>query len=529
MLVPSALVLCVLVAPVDEPPRQHPPAPVPAPDVSPGPKPAPIVTVDASSLPSCGTAEAIAWRAEHLDRLRRSTADVSPRRPRSVVPPAAPRREAPGVVTGADLFAYEDTNALLQQPFDFGVAVPFMIEAANALVAAHGDSFDFVGFLTNYDPGQILSVFYSPISNDVQGIGQSLFDDSVALGVDGAAIQGLIMMWDINSTTLQPGAGPDAFITRMFLAHEFEHRYAVFLPPLVGGQKMQGEFFTCGREFHWHRNLDGQGSAMEMSDWVGVGPATLFQSSMGFNNDIVGGAWSYLDLYLMGYVSGAEMDAGVSELRYMDTSDCSSPYFGTITPFGSAQIQSVAGARVPSSATSPKDFRAGWVMFHLPGDPPDQPERDKAAAILNQLTLDWSVGTLGRGTLDNTLPARSGFADLRNGLDGTQGVPLLAGVGNLAGGSTVDLELTDGLPSGAASLVLGFSSVNAPFKLGVFVPSPDVILPNLPLAPDGSLAFGFTWPTGIPAGFQTFWQYWLMDPAGPVGWSASNAIVGTTP
>ncbi len=45
-------------------------------------------------------------------------------------------------------------------------------------------------------------------------------------------------------------------------------------------------------------------------------------------------------------------------------------------------------------------------MIHQPGDLPSAAELDKALAILEQQMIDWTVSTLGRGTMVHSL-----FAD----------------------------------------------------------------------------------------------------------------------
>ena len=121
------------------------------------------------------------------------------------------------------------------------------------------------------------------------------------------------------------------------------------------------------------------------------------------------------------------------------------------------------------------------------------------------------------------------WTDLRNGLAGVQGVPTLAGDGTLIGGTNTSIELNGSVPSGSATLVLGVNQIDAAFKQGVLVPSPDVIIPGLPLDGTGGLAFQFGWPTGLPSQTSLFWQFWIPDAAGPVGFAASNGLESTTP
>jgi len=46
---------------------------------------------------------------------------------------------------------------------------------------------------------------------------------------------------------------------------------------------------------------------------------------------------------------------------------------------------------------------------------------------------------------------------------------------------------------------------------------------------DGNLALSSTWPSGLPSGVALYQQYWISDPAGPFGLSASNGVSITTP
>ena len=98
------------------------------------------------------------------------------------------------------------------------------------------------------------------------------------------------------------------------------------------------------------------------------------------------------------------MDAGNSELRYVDDWDCvSGDYYGPISTFSSADVIAAAGPRVPDSTTEDKHYRTGWIMIHLPQDPPSAAELAKAIAIHEQQQIDWRLSSLGRGTMDNSL------------------------------------------------------------------------------------------------------------------------------
>jgi len=121
------------------------------------------------------------------------------------------------------------------------------------------------------------------------------------------------------------------------------------------------------------------------------------------------------------------------------------------------------------------------------------------------------------------------WTNLGGGLVGTAGVPVLAGHGPLLEGHPASLELTGALPSGTATLVIGLSVLNAPFKGGTMVPDTDVLVPGLPLDASGAITLGATWPAGVPSGFGTWYQAWIADAAGPKGFAASNGVVGVAP
>lgn len=333
-----------------------------------------------------------------------------PDRSQRAVAPAAPIARGagdPGCVTTSQFFPFEDTNELLLTNFNNSQMLNLMFDAAEELIAAHGDNFDFIGYWVNFVPHhQVGGAFYAGIFNDVQGIGLSVFDNRPFTISNTDEVEGIVMMWNINTESWVPGDGPEADWVRLVLGQEFEHRFGMFLPPLADGRSLQGDN-VCGRQFHWSFHVDGQGSSMEILEWVGENPAEvelIDTFPLNFNTDIPGGVWSYTDLYLMGYVSPQEMDAGNSELRYMDDWTCDAPtYFGPISHFDSSDIIQTAGERIPDSLGEDKDFRTGWIVIHLPGAEPYQAELEKAAAILNQHTIDWAHSTLGLGTMDNTL------------------------------------------------------------------------------------------------------------------------------
>jgi hypothetical protein len=119
------------------------------------------------------------------------------------------------------------------------------------------------------------------------------------------------------------------------------------------------------------------------------------------------------------------------------------------------------------------------------------------------------------------------FVDVGGALAGT-GTPMLSAAGLMLVGHPIGFLIDGGTPGGAAVLVIGLSSIAAPFKGGTLVPHPDLLIP-LALNGSGKLALGFTWPAGVPSGAAVWSQVWLPDAQGPQGYAASNGLKITTP
>ena len=81
----------------------------------------------------------------------------------------------------------------------------------------------------------------------------------------------------------------------------------------------------------------------------------------------------------------------------------------------------------------------------------------------------------------------------------------------------------------AATLVLGLSELQLPFKGGVLVPAPDVLVSGLVTDASGNWAASFTWPSGVPTGLALTFQAWLPDPAAVAGLAASDGLRATQP
>jgi len=184
--------------------------------------------------------------------------------------------------------------------------------------------------------------------------------------------------------------------------------------------------------------------------------------------------------------------------------------------------------------------KTGALLMTLPGDQPGD-MFGKGLAAAGDVNADGADDlVVGAWSADGPAGADAGLVrvytgklplmtNLGQGLAGTAGVPLLVGAGTLLAGDPVTLALSNALPGGSATLVLGLSALGAPFKGGTMVPALDVLLPGLPLGGGGAFTLQASWPTGIPSGTAMFLQAWIADPAGPQGFAASNGVVGLAP
>ncbi len=110
-------------------------------------------------------------------------------------------------------------------------------------------------------------------------------------------------------------------------------------------------------------------------------------------------------------------------------------------------------------------------------------------------------------------------------LAGSRGSPCFTGSGSLLPGQVSNWTLSNARPGAPAFWVWGLSEINAPFRGGVFVPSPDVLVP-LNTGATGQLDFSGALPAGLPSGTELSWQWWISDPTGPRGLTASNGLRG---
>lgn len=131
--------------------------------------------------------------------------------------------------------------------------------------------------------------------------------------------------------------------------------------------------------------------------------------------------------------------------------------------------------------------------------------------------------------LAHWLQGAYGFSTLGGGSAGALGVPALSAACDQVPGQTVQIDLDDAAPNAPAFLVVGLGRVDVPLFGSVLVPSPDFVQPAQFTDASGSASLSLPWNVNQPPGFALYYQTWVVDPTGPQGFAASNALVGVTP
>ncbi len=134
-------------------------------------------------------------------------------------------------------------------------------------------------------------------------------------------------------------------------------------------------------------------------------------------------------------------------------------------------------------------------------------------------------GFLPGGPVGSTSSASpSAWHDLGEALGTTAVLPTLEGSGTGEAGTLVVLSLSDARPGAVAALVIGISTLNAPFKGGTLVPTPMLIIPGLPVNGAGTLDLPALLPASVPSGLSLCMQMWMTDTSAAKGFAASNAL-----
>jgi hypothetical protein len=251
--------------------------------------------------------------------------------------------------------------------------------------------------------------FEITVQNNVEGIGDELFDDSLLWGSAGR-LESFLFMGDINRYPQFPEqrvnrAGGRPTILGL-LAHEFGHRWLARVR--FDNDGLSSEELLGRQKAHWSFFLDSDASFLEGNDVVE-------ESEGRFKTVEAVARYSSLDLYLMGLAPIAEVapffvvenGAGLTGIGVQITNETSPQANVTFTgdkrTVSLDDILRVEGARRPTYRNSPKEFRQAWVLLYRSGQTPPSELIARIETIRNAWEPFLQQMTLGRGTIRTNL------------------------------------------------------------------------------------------------------------------------------
>jgi len=128
-----------------------------------------------------------------------------------------------------------------------------------------------------------------------------------------------------------------------------------------------------------------------------------------------------------------------------------------------------------------------------------------------------------------TYPAGAAQLDLGHAQFGGLGWPGTLVTGDFVPDEKVTVALWGAGVDKPAYLVAGLSEAFAPFKGGVLVPVPDLVIGPLSTGTEQTFELEGRWPHGLPVGTALTLQWWMIDASAPQGMSASTAVRITQP
>jgi hypothetical protein len=261
----------------------------------------------------------------------------------------------------------------------------------------HSQGYDFIVIFTDFDIDlENAFAFFSPIRNDVTGLGLPLFDLSNFFG--DPQYQGFLMMGFIEN---YPDNPQETFLgsnnTIDVMGQENGHRWLAFPTAIIEGKRSSE---LLGRQLaHWNFYMDTDASEMEGNDIRdnGNGTFTTIASTSRYSN---------LDLYMMGFLPPSKVKP--TFFVRADANRGRAPqegftFSGTRVNVTLNDIIQAEGEREPSSADSQKIFKEAFVYLTQPGTNPSNERISHVETIRSQWVNFFRTKTKRKGKLDTNL------------------------------------------------------------------------------------------------------------------------------
>jgi Tol biopolymer transport system component/subtilase family serine protease/flagellar hook assembly protein FlgD/prenyltransferase beta subunit len=265
---------------------------------------------------------------------------------------------------------------------------------AREFFKTHKDEYDTIVIFTGFDfkmSDRKEVAFYTPVKNDIRGIGQEIFDNSPSYGSNGK-LQGTIDMGNIATL------GTKSFeFTLDTLAHEMLHRWSAYVRFKDGEGNLSTALLGEGQA-HWSYLLDSMGSIQYGNHWQGNGNGT-------YTSVTVPKYYSPLDLYLMGMIDKSQVppmllidNPAVDPSKMPETG---ATITGTTRFVTIEDIIAAEGERIPDANAAPKQFKVAFIFVTNP-DTFNEQELYAIENIRNGFLTRYSILTDGKGIIQVT-------------------------------------------------------------------------------------------------------------------------------
>lgn len=322
--------------------------------------------------------------------------------------------------------------AVVYEPFHY-LVVPRAQDLSCTVIQALGDKFDFLAYYSDFriDSQEASSPSYGPAAGDVTGIGQTQHDLAIYCSegrFQWAFAQPVYV--DSNEMQEQPPEGAPVgsnrditFYTRQLaegspdgkplpynyamshLGHEIGHRWSAYV-----SAKVDGNTISLGPWPHWARGLQApvafpyqlpiEASTIGGGIWQDNFDGTYSQLHDGYF--VPATAYSYLDLYLMGFISATEVPDFflLKNLTPAGKDANGHPRFkAERTKVTIQDVIAVEGQRSPDADHSQRKFNTGIVVMVEHGQNPSRALIERANGIRRQWIYFWKTTTGHRASM----------------------------------------------------------------------------------------------------------------------------------
>lgn len=339
-----------------------------------------------------------------------------------------------GAVHFSSLTPKDGPFAVAYESFHY-LALPRPQDLSCTVIQALGDKFDFLAYYSDFrvDNQEASSPSDGPLGDAVEGIGQTQNDANPASRCTAGRFQlGYLMPVYVGSDEMQERPPEDApvgsvhditFYTLQLaeaspdgkplpynyavghLGHEISHRWGAYV-----SAKINGATVSLGPWPHWARGLQApvafpyqrptEASTLGGGVWQDNFDGTYTQLHDGYFVPATG--YSYLDLYLMGMISAAEVpDFFILNNLVPAGKDANGrPMFKAArTKVTIQDVIAAEGQRLPDVDHSQRKFNTGIVVVVEHGQSPSRELLDQTNGIREQWIEHWEMTTGHRASM----------------------------------------------------------------------------------------------------------------------------------